>query len=261
MLERAVLFAVSIGLLSAAGCGSSMLSTYPEFPSHKARLGKSVIITDFLVLKATNSDTAEVDLAANKDAADTLLHFVQNHLDAKGYNVTNRLLSSIGLLMDSTTTARVSHSSEMDREGEDATMFFHPPFYLYQPIRRDPTVQFLLEGLYRKLTMMKEDDTGHPALAEMPPLGKVFGGGMVFIFLGGGFEVSPGGELSGVRAPGAEANSKIAYHAISQASLHMFVLDSETGNILWTDKQVIKGGMMYPAKFIRMAEHLLLDLP
>ena len=84
---------------------------------------------------------------------------------------------------------------------------------------------------------------------------------MIFIFLGGGFEVSPGAELSAVRAPRAEENAKITYHAVSQASLHMFVLDSGTGNVLWTDREAFQGGMVYNDKFIRMAEKILEDLP
>ena len=255
------MFASAIVLLALTGCGSSRLASFPEFPSHKSRLGKSVIISDFLVMKATSGDTASVDLGENKHAADTLLHFVQDHLDGKGYNVTHRLLSSVGLLMDSTFTANLSHTSELDREGEDATIYFHPPFYLYQALRRDPAMKFLLGGLYRKLARMEESEAGYPPVEEMIPLGKVFGGGMIFIFLGGGFEVSPGVELSGARAPGAEENSKIGYHAVSQASLHMFVLDSETGHVLWTDRQVIRGGMVYYDKFIRMAGNLLEDLP
>lgn len=250
-----------MAFLTLAGCGSSRLASFPEFPSHKARLGKSVIVADFLLMKASGSDTASVDLAGNKATADTMLRFVQAHLDAKGYNVTNRLLSSVGLLLDSSFTANVSHTSELDREGEDAALSIHPPFYLYQALRRDPVLTSLIGALYRKLALPEENEAGYPPMAEMVPLGKVFGGGLVFLLLGGGFEVSAGAALSSVRAGRADEQAKIGYHTVTQASLHLFVLDSENGNVLWTDRQISRGGMAYDDKFIRMAELLLEDLP
>jgi hypothetical protein len=261
MPTRAILFVSAALVLAMAGCGSSRLSSFPEFPASKARLAKSVILADFLVISASGNDTDVVDLGANKVTADTLLRLVQDTLDARGYNVTNRLLSSVGLLMDSTFTANVSHTSGLDREGEDATMLFHPPFYLYQALRRDPVMTSLLRDLYRKLARMQDGDSGYAPAAEIVPLGKLFGGGMVFIFLGGGYDVSAGLELAAARPPGAETNAKIGYHSISQASLYMFVLDSGTGEVLWTDHQVSRGGRLYNDKFIRMAGILLEDLP
>ncbi len=261
MPERTSICLWAGAILLLAGCGSSRLASFPEFPSHKARLGKSVIVADFLVMKASDTDTASVNLAANKASADTMLRFVQERLDAKGYNVSNRLLSSVGLLLDSSFTANVSHTSELDREGEDAALAIHPPFYLYQALRRDPALTSLIGALYRKLALMEESDAGYPPMAEMVPLGRVFGGGLVFLFLGGGFEVPAGTGFEGVAAGRADAQAKIGYHAVTQASLHLFVLDPESGNVLWTDRQISRGGTVYDDKFIRMAGLLLEDLP
>ena len=264
MSFRAYLLAAVAALPVLPGCGSSRLDSFPEFPSHKARLGKSVINADFLVMRATGGDTSTVDLAANKATADTILRFVQGHLDAKGYNVSARLLSSVGLAMDSGFTANVSHTSELDREGEDRALSFHPPFYLYQPLRRDPVMTSYLGALYRKLTRMEESDSGYPSMPEAVPAGKAFGGGLMFILLGGGYEVSPGVEVVAGDSPGRVQNSPnpvIAVHQVSQTSLHLFVLDPGTGALLWTDRRVITGGMVYDDKFIRMAGLLLEDLP
>jgi hypothetical protein len=57
MTFRVLLPALIAAVLALAGCGSSMLDTFPGFPDHKARLGKSTIIADFIILKAT-ADTA-----------------------------------------------------------------------------------------------------------------------------------------------------------------------------------------------------------
>jgi hypothetical protein len=256
-----ILLCAVLLIVTLTGCGSSRLGSFPEFPSQKVRLGKSVILADFLLMKATGSDTASVDLGANKVTADTILRFVRTQLDAKGYNVTTHLLTSMGLPMDSTIVVNVSHTSALDREGEDAEISFHPPIYLYQALRRDPRLASLLESLYLKLTRMWDDGGGYPPVEEIIPLGKAFGGGMIFVFLGGGYEVSAGLELEGTSPSAPEQNAKIGYHSVSQASLHMFVLDSETGGVIWTDRRIIRGGMMYNDKFIRMAGNLLEDLP
>lgn len=248
-------------MLSLAGCGSSRLDTFPGFPARKAHLATSSVIADFLILKATGGDTALVDLAATKATADTILEYVSERLNAKGYAVTNHVLSSAGLSMDSGFTANVVRTSGLDGPGEDATMSFHPPFYLYQALRRDPGMKSLLGDLYRRLARMEDLDRGFPPMPEAVPLGKAFGGGLLFVILGGGFEVSAGVQQAGTRTPWAEEGAKIGYQTVSQGSLHLFVLDTESGTVLWTDRQISKGGMMYNDKFIRMAEIVLEDLP
>jgi len=261
MIKRAIFAVLVFSVLALAACGSSMLQTFPGFPAHKARLGKSLIIADFLIMKATADTLPLVDLGATKAAADTMLRFIQKNLDAKGYNVTSRLLTSSGLSMDSTFTAKVTNTSGFDREGEEAPLSIHPPFYLYQALRRDPTMRSLLASMYRRLARLEETDGVYPAMQEMPPLGKALGGGLIFIFLGGGFEVSAGIQQLGVTPGWVEETAKIGYKMVSQGSLNLFVLDPENGNILWTDRQISTGGMMYNEKFIRMAEILLEDLP
>jgi hypothetical protein len=261
MLKRTLPAIFVAAILALAGCGSSMLDTFPGFPAHKARLGKSVIIADFLIMKATVDTLPLVDLGATKATADTMLRFIQSRLDAKGYGVTSELLTSAGLSMDSTFTAKVTNTSGFEREGEEAPLSIHPPFYLYQALRRDPTMRSLLASLYRRLARMEETDGVYPAMEEMPPLGKAFGGGLIFVILGGGFEVSAGIQQLGATPSWVEESAKIGYKSVSQGSLNLFVLDPDNGNILWTDRHTITGGMMYDEKFIRMAEILLEDLP
>jgi hypothetical protein len=261
MTFRALPAALIAAILALAGCGSSKLDSFPGFPADKARLGTSTIISDFIILKATPDSLSLVDLGATKIAADTMLHFIQTRLDAKGYNVSTRLLTSVGLSMDSNFTANVTNTSGFDREGEDSPISIHPPFYLYQALRRDPAMRTLLGSLYRRLARMEETDGAYPAMEEIVPLGKALGGGLIFVFLGGGFEVSASVRELGVTPPWVDQVAKIGYEAVSQGSLHLYVLDPDDGRVLWADRQVSTGGMMYNDKFIRMAEIVLEDLP
>jgi hypothetical protein len=261
MTFRAFLPITIVVILAFAGCGSSKLDSFPRFPEHKARLGTSVILADFLILKAGADTVTQVDIGATKATADTMLHFIQDTLNAKGYNVTARLLTSVGLSMDSTFTARVVNTSGFAREGEEMPLSIHPPFYLYQALRREPAMKSRLATVYKRLAMMEETDGGYPPMPEIVPLGKTFGGGLIFVFLGGGYEVSASAQQTGVKGPTVDELSKIGYKSVSQASLHMYVLDSGTGEVLWADYQVSKGGMMFNDKFIRMARIVLGDLP
>jgi hypothetical protein len=163
--------------------------------------------------------------------------------------------------LDSTFTANVINTTGLDREGEEVPLSIHPPFYLYQALRRDPAMRSRLASLYRRLARLEETDGVYPAMEDMPPLGKAFGGGLIFIILGGGFEVSAGIQQLGTKPSPADETAKIGYKQVSQGSLNLFVLDPDNGNVLWTDRQTTTGGMMYNDKFIRMAEILLEDLP
>ena len=96
---------------------------------------------------------------------------------------------------------------------------------------------------------------------EIIPLGEALGGGMIFIFLGGGYEIPQAVAISAEQnLPGGEP-THIGFQAVSQASLHLYVLDSRTGEIIWTDHQIKRGGVNHDDKYISMAENLLEDLP
>ena len=259
-LLRAVPVAV-MAAVALAGCGASMLDRFPALPAEKARLGRSVIISDFIILKATGDSLALVDLGATKSAADTMLRLAQMRLDERGYNVSARLLTSVGLSMDSSFAARVTNTTALDREGEDAPISIHAPFYLYQALRRDAGMRSLLSTLYARLARMEETDGAYPSMPEAVPLGKAFGGGLIIILLGGGYEVSASVEEMGTKPPWLEGEAKIGYKAVSQGSLNLFVLDPDSGAVLWADRHVSTGGLMYDEKFVRMADILLEDLP
>ncbi len=251
---------VALPLLAGQwGCSSSRLDRFPEFPAHKSRLGSSLIVSDFLLMRATNTDTPIVDVATNKSIADTLMAYVQGVLDARGYGVGGRYLSSVGILLDGSFTASVARSE--DQEGDDMLMYTHPPFYLYQALRRDTTLKILMEGMYRSLLRIEEGEGTYPVIREMIPLEKVLGGGMVFVIAGGGYEVPPSIGQGDAAAPVTAELTKIGFHSISQASLYLYVLDAGTGEVLWTDHQIRRGGTMYQEKFIQMAERMLEDLP
>jgi len=251
-------------LAGVGGCASTRLDRFPDFPAHKSRLGGTVIITDFLVMRATNTDTPMVDVAANKIIADTLLAYVQDVLDAKGFVVGGRILSSVGLLLDDDFTAilaRGGGQAAPDPEMAGMAIYSHPPFYLYQALRRDTTLRNLMAGMYRTLLRLEDAGDAYPAVNEIVSLRKVLGGGMIFVFMGGGYEVPPGIGQEAVSGPPTSELTKIGFHSISQASLYLYVLDGGTGEILWTDHQIRKGGTMYKDKFIQMAGEILGDLP
>lgn len=258
-IRYAALTVVLITLLS--GCGSSRLQDFPDFPAHKARLEKGIILADFLLIRATNTDTAVVDLAANKTTADKLLTYAGDHLIQKGYNVTDRVLSSVGLLMDRERGVSVSRTSELDPEEGGGTLYLHPPFYLYQPLRRDTVLRGLLETVYRTLARSGDDPARLPKVGEIVPLGRAFGAGMVFIFLGGGYEIPPAVAAGGVSPPAGEMLAGVGYQPVTQASLHLYVLNALTGEIIWADHQIKQGGVNYDGKYLSMAENLLEDIP
>jgi len=220
-----------------------------------------MIVSDFLVMRATVTDTAEVDIPANKFMADTLMAYTQGVLETKGYNVGGRFLSSVGILLDPSVTARVTGGGDDGDSEWGMSVYEHPPFYLYQTLRRDTTLKLLMAGMYRSLLRIQEGDGAYPAVREIVPLEKILGGGMVFVFMGGGYEVPASIGQAEAAAPVTAELTKIGFHSISQASLYLYVLDAGTGEVLWTDHQIRKGGMMYREKFIEMAGKLLEDLP
>ena len=152
--------------LIGSGCTNTSLTLYPEFPAKKGSIGKSMLLADYVILDATMGDTNIVDIAGNKQMAVMLMDEVSDLLNEKEYHVENRLLSSMGLLMNKHTTARVMHTIEDKELDEDQLALKNPPFYVYRVFERD-TLKQLLAAFYLALINSSKVEGGpNPVIAE-----------------------------------------------------------------------------------------------
>lgn len=263
MRPQNILVAIFVlNVLLCSGCGNSLLSLYPEFLQQKEASRKAAIICDFTVLESTQSETTKIDLINNKQLAVQFLDFMSDRLNEKGYHIETRTLSSVGLLMDKGTLIKVITTAD-DLKREDWELpLASPPLYIYPAFNRDTTLRSILAGMYVKLiNSKKEEDRPSPVVPEAVPLGKVMESDMIFVLLLGGHRVPVSQEYGNVSTIGVDKHGKVAGHQTSQLSLMLYIVDTETGAVIWSDRWVKLGGTIYTENIHQSARRLLENLP
>lgn len=252
---------VGAAVVIASGCSNASLSLYPEFPAQKASIGRSMLLADYVILDATLGDTNIVDIAGNKTMAVALMDEVSDLLNAKDYHVENRLLSSMGLLMNRGTAARVMRTFEEQEIDEDKLALKTPPFYVYRVFEKD-TLKRLLVSFYSALiNSAKAEGAPNPVIADAVPLGKTIGGGTWFILLTGGYNIPAAKEHGMTNPSSSQTLGQVGVHEITQVTMMLFVVDTESGELLWSDQRHEVGGTVHKERIMRIAGKLVSFLP
>ena len=100
-----------------------------------------------------------------------------------------------------------------------------------------------------------------PTIAEAVPLGQSLGGGTLIVLLTGGYNVPAGRELGLADVTQPTGGDKIGGRQISQVTMMLFVVNTESGELLWSDKRHELGGTIHKERIMRIASKLVSFLP
>jgi hypothetical protein len=244
------------------GCGNASQSLYPDFVNQKSLIQKNTLISDCVVIDGTLGDANIVNVPGNKMVAVELMDRVSDLMNEKGYHVENRILSSVGLVMDRKNSAKVMYSPEdEERDIEELTLRV-PPYFVYQSFAKDSTLVRALSEFYNALiNVTKFEGMSNPIVPEAIVLGKRFGGGALTVLLAGGYNVPAGKELGMQTPSGSNTLGKVTTHSISQVTLMLYVVNLETGELMWSDSRHEVGGTVHKARILRIAEKISDNLP
>jgi hypothetical protein len=244
------------------GCSSSPLARYPEFPGKKLQSTSALVISDVIVIEALDGDTAKVDLPENVRLAKLCVNMLAGALNDKGYHVDRTRVTSIGLAMHQDRLFRTARTVEDEQQESALLPVAAPPFLIDRLFSDDTLLQQQLQAAYRRL-LLTERRKGEPTITipEAAAVGKRMGGGLVFVLLAGGFNIPVTGQIGRETRNQSRAEEQIAIQKITQLSASLFVLDGETGEVLWDSRSVKRGGVVHPEKFVAMLQDLLLELP
>src|SRR5260221_8239224 len=78
-----------IAVVWLAGCGSSPLSTFPNFSGYKPKMTACALLADCVIIDDMIGDTNRIDVVANKSLGGLLLTHFTHGLVGKGYHVDN----------------------------------------------------------------------------------------------------------------------------------------------------------------------------
>jgi hypothetical protein len=87
------------------------------------------------------------------------------------------------------------------------------------------------------------------------------GGGLMFVLLAGGSNIRITDQIGKEARAGKGELDVVTVQKITQISAMLYVLDGETGEVLWDDRSVKRGGIIYREKLVSMLQDMLLELP
>ena len=245
-----------------AGCSTSPLVRYPDFPGQKKKFSSTIILADVVVLTSLIGDTSCIDMVENTKMAKQCLLLFAGKLNEKGYNADRTLFASSGLLMNKEVPYRIIKNPDQRLYDENLLEVVTPPFYLHDLFSQDTIRRQLLALTYSSImNYQKEKEEKNKTIPAAAYLGKSLGGGMMAMVFMGGCNVGVVNQFGKYLAPSSLTEEKISVQTISQFSLMFYLVDTATGEVVWDDRIYVKGGLMHGEKLQNMIEKLCDELP
>ncbi|HEV8537716.1 MAG TPA: hypothetical protein VGR15_02235, partial [Bacteroidota bacterium] len=214
-----------------------------------------VIIDDMI------GDTNKVDVVANKSMGAMVLTYLSDKLIGKGYHVDNTVLTSVGLAMDQERVYKIVRSvGSKDTDVEDLPIGI-PPFFL-NDLFRDETSGVQLRAAYDSLLRISPDEGSEkPVIPFTGMIGKHSEAGTLMIMFLGGFSVAVSKQYNNQPSSDHLTVGAIQMQPISQLTMTFYVVDAGTGELLWTDRHIVRGGTIHKEKILQLADRIIEDLP
>lgn len=217
---------------------------------------------DCSIVEAILGDTDKVDLPRNREIGTMCLNLFAGMLNQKDYHVEKTFLSSIGMLMKPDRVSRVVRTQEDQHLDNELLPISSPPFYIHEAYGKDSLGKRALAAVYISLIgTMKQEGEANPIIPEATLFQNEAGDGVLFIVMVGGIEVPASKQFGERTVSRSQTEPAVAIQPITQVSVFLFVIDTKNGEVIWDDHIFKKGGTIYPEKILKMAGHLIENLP
>lgn len=239
------------------GCSTSPLSRHSPDLIANAKLSNAstVLLADAVIVDGLSGDTDGVNVIENQKLAKRTLQLFAGRLNEKGFAVDRFLNSSAGYLMNPEIPYWVVEKPEGGGNGD--AFLGRPPFYTNEFFTADTLRHKLLTAVYGSLMDFKR--TEEAPVRNIPAssyLSRSLGGGMIGIIFLGGYSAGASNEYGRYVLPKSQTEEKVSVRKISQYSMMFFLIDGKTGDILWDDEVVMKGGLMHDQKLETMVAEI-----
>jgi len=257
---RLSLIAAVVCLL--ASCSASPEKYFPEFPSKKATLGETVLLQDVFIVEGTATDTGKFDALWNLRMSDSLLYFLNGECLKRGYPLSRAVLASMGMPFGGRTNYSLVSTDEEQEFDIDDLPKKHPPFFIGAEIDSSEEAKHQWKNICRSLLQTPfQPEATHTIIAEASEFGKRLNASTMFVCFATGITIPAGERARDVHMHPNKPQGYVADEKISQASITLYVIDVETGELLWADQSVITGGTVYLGKMTILFERVLNRLP
>ncbi len=257
--RRAIVFAASAVL---AGCASTPVKYYPKFPEQMKSLGKIVVLQDVFLAEDAEGDTSKIDLLWNRQLADSLLLYCKLAFERRGLPPERLFLASIGMPLNSRSMYGVVSKQEDAKLGIGSLPKAAPPYYLDPEIDTSVVFREQWQRVCRSLVHTSfTPEANHTFVEGADSIGERLGASTLCIFFASGI-IIPVTQRVIPESPSINNRiGQVSEERATQASMSVFMINASTGELLWSDQQVLTGGTIYQGKLTLLIERLVDRLP
>lgn len=223
-------------LLFLPGCASAPQRVYTDLAERKSKLPPVAVAADIVVVRDIAGSSEAVLIDRSLHFADAALSLVATGLKARGYSVGTQCTASIGQMLDPAIGWIVRDSLEHEATVEQVPGG-PPPFHLDEALRRDSETPGRWATLVRTLWESPPRERGAKAqrVAAAEYLQGALGGEVAAIVTGFAWN-----RPRHRRSPLAASQSGYAAWRSSNAVIQLSIVDTATGEILWSDERVTR---------------------
>jgi hypothetical protein len=136
-----------------------------------------------------------------------------------------------------------------------------PPFYL-NDVFKDSFSATELRSAYDALIKSSPEKEGAKILIPgSAAVGKRAEAATLMIVFLGGFNVAASKEFNDESASSASTVGGVGMQHISQVTIAFYIVDAQTGELLWSDQRTSQGGTVHKEKILRLADKIIGELP
>jgi len=180
----------------------------------------------------------------------------------KGYPLSRSLLASMGMPFGGRAVYSLVSTSEERETDIDDLPKKQAPFFIGAEIDSSDEAKHQWKHICSSLlqTPFKPEAT-HTIIAEASEFGKRLNASTLFVCFATGISVPAGERARDIHMHPNKPQGYVAEEKISQATVTLYVIDVESGELLWADQSIITGGTVYVGKMYILLERVLSRLP
>ncbi|MBI5022150.1 MAG: hypothetical protein HZB59_12005 [Ignavibacteriales bacterium] len=245
------------------GCASSPLNrhTSSDLIKSKSNNQKTILLADVVIVEGVIGDTDVINIEKNKRISKLALQMFAGRMNEKGYSVDRYLNTSVGILMNPNIPYRVYPGIDVRNIEITELEIGKAPFFLHNLFTQDTIRGKLLNVVYSSLMENKRaGDNSVKSIPAAPYLSKSLGGGLIGVIFIGGYTAGVTKEFGKYQPPTSQTDDKVGIRKISQYSMMFYLIDGNSGDIVWDDEVNLKGGEMYDSKLQDMVDEICTKL-
>lgn len=241
---------------------STPLSRYPNFLNQKLNMKRTLLMADVLVIEDVLNDSNTVNVMMNRAMGDSVLWIFSEKLRQGGYHIDDSIFTSVGLTANQRRSYKVIRTEEDQHISPELLPMAVSPFFLHEKYQQDSLLKQSLTSVYKSLLLTSsESEAEHTIIQDASLLGQRSGVNTLFIVFIGGFNVAPTRQYAEEFSTNNHPSGNVSLEHISQVTAMFYIVDVESGELIWHDRAFVRGGTVHKEKILRMAENIINRLP